>query len=168
VADLDLARAKLGGEPAGFVRGFLPEPGVPDWSPDGRRLAYQACSGGSCIAIRTVDTGEVRQVPQSALLYPSDPRWSPDGALLLTSARDTRGRNGLFTVNVETGETSFIVSVPRFGVSPLWSADGKKIYYLNNGVAVVERDLSSGMERDLVKAGVPEECRSRPMDDISR
>ncbi|MGH9385965.1 MAG: hypothetical protein ACRD2N_16935 [Vicinamibacterales bacterium] len=68
VAPIDLASGRLTGPPTSFSRGFLEGPRVPDWSPDGKYLAYQAC-GGDCLAVRSVESSEVRRSP----LFPSIP-----------------------------------------------------------------------------------------------
>jgi Tol biopolymer transport system component len=132
---------------------------IPSWSPDGKYLAYQAGEGEpshAAIAIRTVATGEVRRLPG---LYARDPRWSQDGRRLITAARDRRGRNGIFEIDVQTGATSPVVIGPGFSASPQWSPDGTKIFYkkglgaqFNGQNAIVERDLKSGVERDVFAA----------------
>jgi Tol biopolymer transport system component len=71
IAPMDLNAGKLSGPPASFAQGFLQHPTVPSWSPDGKYLAYAAC-GGDCLAIRSVDTGEVRKLPRKSL-YARDP-----------------------------------------------------------------------------------------------
>src|SRR5262245_19186334 len=40
VAPIDLGVGRLTAAPKSFSRGFLAGPGVPDWSPDGKYLAY--------------------------------------------------------------------------------------------------------------------------------
>jgi Tol biopolymer transport system component len=145
---MDLAGGKVVGPPTKFDRGFLS--GIlttPSWSPDGKFLAYQADdSPNAAIAIRTVATGEVRRLPG---LYARDPRWSPDGRSLISAARDRRGRNGIFRVDAQTGETTVVVLGPRFGAMPRWSPDGSKIYYKPTPTRIVERDVKSGEEREV-------------------
>jgi Tol biopolymer transport system component len=148
-ARIDLALGQLSGPPAGFDRGFLTGVTTPDWSPDGKYLAYQAAEGDpsrAAIAIRTVATGEVRQLPG---LYARDPRWSPDGQSLIAAARDRRGRNGIFRVDVQTGKAEDVVMGPGFGALPQWSPDGTRVYYKSHPTLLVERDLRSGAEREV-------------------
>ena len=149
VAPIDLVAGKVG-SPSHLIQGFVPRATDPHWSPDGRYLAYQAC-GGDCIAIRSVETGEVRKLPRT-LLYTRRPHWSPDGRSFIVAGRDKNGRNGIFRVDVQSGETTPVVTGPNLGGSPRWSRDGLKIYYVNNGI--VERDLATGVERKLTDVAV--------------
>jgi Tol biopolymer transport system component len=148
-APIDLAAGKVLSPPASFDRGVLSGVTIPSWSPDGQYLAYQIGEGEpsqAAIAIRTVATGDVRRIPG---LYARDPRWSPDGHSLITAARDRRGRNGIFRVDVATGEITPVLIGPGSGVLPQWSADGTRIYYKQGPGAIVERDLKSGTERAI-------------------
>ena len=147
VVRLDLDAGRLQESPRGFSRGFVAGPKVPDWSPDGRQLAYQACGDGDCVAIRSVDGGEVRTL-QRGLLFTRDPRWSPDGRSLIAAARDRQGRNGIFRIDAGTGELTNLVYGPGFSASPQWSRDGSKIYYIHDGL--IERDLATGNNRVLL------------------
>ena len=145
VADLDVQAGTLG-RPRPFDRGFVVRPGVPDWSPDGRRLAYGGGDDRDVVVIRDVATGDSRQLT-GRLLFIREPRWSPDSSRLLVASRDLQGRDGIFTVDVQSGAIETIVLGPRFSARPLWSLDGSKIYYLNRGV--IERTLATGEERVL-------------------
>ena len=149
IAPIDLAAGKLTGTPKNFVQGFLPGAQVPDWSPDGKLLAYSAC-GGDCLAIRAVDTGEVRRLPRR-LLYTRDPRWSPDGRHLLVTGRDGKGRDGIYEVNAENGEASAVAYKDGLGGSPQWSPDGNKVYYQTRNSVILEKDLASGAEREVAR-----------------
>ena len=68
VAGIDLDAGRLHGDPRGFTQGFVAGATVPDWSPDGRFLAYQGCGDRDCVAIRSVETGQVRTL-QRGLLF---------------------------------------------------------------------------------------------------
>lgn len=149
IAPIDLATGRLSAPAREFGQGFLPGPRRPDWSRDGRQLAYQAC-GGDCVAIRSVETGQVRQLPRM-VLYPRDPMWSPDGRSLIVAARDKRGRNGLFQLDAQTGAILWTLNGPGFQSHPQWSSDGKRVLYLIRRNGIVEHDLQTGTERQVVK-----------------
>ena len=148
-----LAGGKLTSSPSNFQQ-FIGSRGRPEWSPTGDRLAYQSCSplgGGPCtLWIRQMDTGSQREL-KLKLGYFFFPRWSPDGRELVVRARDLRGRNdGLYRIDVESGETTLVVT-PYPGQSlPQWAADGRHVYY-RRGTSIVQRSLASGDERDVVR-----------------
>lgn len=144
LADLDLAAGRLL-KPRGFDRGFVARPRVPAWSRDGKRLAYPGGADGT-VVIRDLEAGTTRELA-GGLLFLRDPRWSPDGSRVLVASRDRQGRNGIFTIDVQSGAVETVVLGPPFGASPLWSGDGSKIYYLHKGL--IERTLASGAERTL-------------------
>ena len=151
IASLDL-KAGTVGPTAPFSQGFLAEPQDPHWSPDGKYLVYQTRGGQDRLAIRSIDTGEARRIPRK-LLYARDPRWSPDGKSLIVGGRDGKGRDGVFQVDVQSGEFTPIVYGSRLGSEPRWSADGTKIYYRDfvTPGRVLERDLRSGSEREVFR-----------------
>ena len=120
----------------------------PDWSPDGKFLAYLSRGpGGSSVKIRSVETGVVREL-RPKLYVPQSLRWAPDGRSL--AVVDTGGE--VYRVDAVTGEFSLLF---KGNGSPVaWSPDGKKICYRKSDSqeeAFVERDLASGSERVLIR-----------------
>lgn len=102
---------------------------VPDWSPDGRWIAFQrffACAGGTCRSaiqvVRPNGTALRRVVTEAAM-----PAWSPDGTRLVfvRLARGTCGdpvcRRGLWTVRLD-GTGLRRVTGGRRDVFPDWQA----------------------------------------------
>jgi TolB protein len=75
----------------------------PDWSPDGRQIAYQAQLSGvfQLMAIGLRDRG-VRQLTSDG--RNDDPSWAPDGRHLAFSSTRT-GVRELFVLDVESGRT---------------------------------------------------------------
>jgi Tol biopolymer transport system component len=149
LARVDLAAGAMLEPPRSLALGFVTNASVPDWSPDGTQLAYQACDERDCVAIRSVQTGQVRTL-QGGLHFTRAPRWSPDGRTFIAAARDRRGNDGIFRIDAQTGEVTSVVYGPLFSASPLWSKDGSKIYYQHEGLR--QRDLNTGAERELLPA----------------
>ena len=146
IAPIDLEAGKLGTPVVESYRAARP-----DWSRDGKYLAYKKGSiGDFVLAIRSVESGELQELP-AALSYFSEPRWSPDGRWLVAGTRDFKGDQAISRFDAETGAVSVIAPgshVSRVNVSP----DGKKIYYSyhpERRKSWVERDLVSGETRDV-------------------
>jgi Tol biopolymer transport system component len=158
VAPIDLTVGKLLPSPTGTVQRFIGSRGRPDWSSDGKHLAYSSCAplgGGPCtLFIRSAETGQVREL-RPRLAYFFFPRWSPDGRSFVTNGKDLKGRGGIYRIDAQTGEVS-IITVSRRG-SPQWAADGKSIYYrlfVDHALVIAERDLATGTERELLRAAI--------------
>jgi Tol biopolymer transport system component len=153
VAPIDLDTGKLSSAPV--LENF--RSGVPAWSRDGKHLAYGSTgtNGLLRLSIRSVESGQLREL-RTGLAYMNSPTWMPDGRSLVTFARDTKGRAGIYQIDADTGKVSLITEgeTNRVQVSP----DGTKLYY-NRGYYVpsqgparfVERDLRSGEERELFR-----------------
>jgi Tol biopolymer transport system component len=149
---IDLTSGELVSSPTNFKR-FIGSRGRPDWSADGKYLAYQSCDplgAGPCtLWIQSMETGQAREL-KVKLGYFFFPRWSPDGRELLVIGTDLRGRNnGLYRIDVQTGEATLVVA-PRASSTPQWAPDGKHVYFARGSV-LIERDLASGAEREVVK-----------------
>jgi Tol biopolymer transport system component len=165
IARIDLNAGRLVGEAAHFSRGLLPMPMTPHWSPDGKFLAYQVRGEEEGLAIRSVETGEVRRMRNSR--YAPDPRWSPDGRSLITQSTDVNGRTGIFQIDAQSGKASVIAYTEGGGAKPRWSRDGTKIYYIATRPFakekfVRERDLRTGAERDVFTNGLPQNIELSP------
>jgi Tol biopolymer transport system component len=160
VTSVDFDSGRVLTPPAIAAQHFVGHNRQPAWSSDGKYLAYATIGnpiGGARILlnIQSVDTGRVRTVrPQ--LSYFQQPRWSPDDKSLLVQGTDLKGRQGVYKVDVQTGDAEAIV---EGGVQPRWSPEGKKFFYTRrerNAPAatlaqVIERDLASGNERVLLR-----------------
>jgi Tol biopolymer transport system component len=152
-SSIDLITGKLVSSPTTFQR-FIGSRGRPDWSPDGKHLAYQSCNplgAGPCtLWIRSMETGQLRDI-QLKLGYFFFARWSPDGRELLTRGSDLRGRNnGLYRIDVQTGNVTLVVTPYPGNSMPQWAADGKHVYYRRDS-SLIERHLESGVEREALR-----------------
>lgn len=133
----------------------------PDWSPDGRYLAYAWQWGDffgdlhySALWIRSVETGTERQIPLRIANHGVlQPRWSPNGRSFLLDG--VNGGHGTHRIDVETGEITTIRTVADGddqGWSN-WSSDGKAVFY-RHGLRILVRDLQTSHEKELYR-GAP-------------
>ena len=170
-AALDPETGEVVQAPARAIEQFEGENTSPAWSPDGQHLAYLSRRGSSpfgagswTIRIRRTETGEERElVPKLDRLRnqrDSPPQWSPDARFLLISGVDLKGREGLYRLDVKTGEAALVAgdSEGRPMRRHLWSRDGKTIYHqasrLQEGQprpALIARDLETGRETVLYR-----------------
>ena len=162
VMPVDLGSASQQGPAVRLLQRFIGTNSQPEWTPDGKLLAYVSHRGfnisntvGRIIGIRDMSTGEEREL-RPKLLYFITLSWSPDGDALVTSGTDIKGRDGVFRIDARTGAVSLIVE-DTMNAYPRWSADGKSIVY-RKGIrgqftdfALVERALASGVERIITR-----------------
>jgi Tol biopolymer transport system component len=171
VAPIDLETGKQTGPPVRPIQRFVGANTHPHWSPDGRRLAYVSSRSFNpsnnrdrIIAIQSLDTGDIRELPLK-LPYFNQFTWSPDGRGLFIGANDSKGRGGVFRIDVQTGDVAPVVMLGNSGFNayPQPSPDGSRLYYRklvregeragDDGFNVTERQLSTGQEREVVGTG---------------
>lgn len=165
VTAVDLAGGKQLTPPMRPIRQFVGTNLMPDWSSDGRYLAYVSQRGfnptdnsGRIIGVHDMTTGEEREL-RPKLLYFGPISWSPDGEALLTAGTDVKGRSGVFVIDARTADVSPVVVENTDNAYPQWSPDGKRVFYRQGAEGqltdwkIVERDLASGAERTVVSGG---------------
>ena len=101
--------------------------------------------------IRSVETGQTRELRPTGLLRFRDLQWARDGRSFIVQGSDTKGRQGLFRLDAQTGIVEF---VHQGGNALQLSHDGKKLYYRRNTQreqTLFEYDMASGEERELLR-----------------
>lgn len=143
-AKMDNESNKILTQPKKASQRFVGSAMYPDWSPDGKYLAYvyisypkteyEANRFKAILLIRSIENGQERE------LYP-EPKyirgtcWSPDGRYILTVGSEIEDQEGFYTIDVKTEDTAAILKFNKgdiLGV-PVWSQDGKKIFYMHQG-----------------------------------
>ncbi len=98
--------------------------GSPQWSHDGKRLAFDASPAGtesSKFFVVNVDGSGLKELGQHAM-----PSWSPDDKQLAYQNYGTPGvQPGTWVQNLDGGGRTWIVD----GYSPRWSPDGSQIAF---------------------------------------
>jgi Tol biopolymer transport system component len=137
----------------------------PDWSPDGRYLAYvsgRPDSKSYVISIRDEKTGEEREIhPELIELARFEIRWSPDGRSFLATGQDREQRDGLFLVDAQTGKVKSPLlrgeQVTGAFFDAQWMPDGRRIVYATNRrrpeviSRIVVLDPETGSEQEILR-----------------
>jgi Tol biopolymer transport system component len=162
VASLDPETGAVLAAPTPVSRDYLGTNTSPDWSPDGRHLAYITLEGQQAgwytgehtISIRSVETGETRRLRVPDLKLLGGFRWFADGHHLLVPGVDRNDRSGVFKVDVQTGDAEPLAAFWGIEIARLidWSPDGHSIYYRvwqGEETRIAVMDLESGEQRLL-------------------
>jgi Tol biopolymer transport system component/DNA-binding winged helix-turn-helix (wHTH) protein len=105
---------------------------TPDYSPDGKRLAFASTrSGAEELWISDADGLDPMQMTSMGGPQCANPRWSPDGRTILFNSR-REGSADLYLLRPDTGELRRITDAPAEEVEPRWSRDGHTIYFGSN------------------------------------
>ena len=120
-----------GGNAAPIEAGLLPAE-RPRWSPDGSALVFEARSEQrSGLYLYDFASNEVRELGEGRY-SDRQPDWHPDGErLVFASQRHDTGFD-LWELDVPTGLTWRITTLPGDEAEPAWSADGRNLVYIHH------------------------------------
>jgi len=170
VATLNLKTGEILIPPKKETQRIVPFNSSPDLSADGKYLAFisEGALGSSppdsaVISIRSLETGQERELPSPELASLYRLRWFPDGRSVLVNCLRKKGRWGFYKIDTQTGDVSTIVQEePDVGITdPAGiSPDGKTIFYRRIVVSkklhqIVARDIKTGQERELYCLAAP-------------
>ncbi|HUF67108.1 MAG TPA: hypothetical protein VMM79_00555, partial [Longimicrobiales bacterium] len=143
----------------GSIRGFA-------WSSDGEHVLHSVRPGDvrtrpTRVYLRTADGPVVREWLFDIEIRRGMIRWTPDGRSVLLSAIDGHGRDGIYRIDLTSGELSLVRRFAEDETDRSFSIsrDGRRIYFarvrtvdgaLVRGQAdIVEHDLETGRERAI-------------------
>jgi Tol biopolymer transport system component len=171
IAELDPETGKILSPPTKQVTRFEGNNKEPDYSPDGKHLAYITeqqpfasnvgyREGGDVLFIISIETGQEREI-KPALNRVCFPRWSPDGNSILVVDWSTNKGRGYYQIDAQTGKIDTVISLDEdmsvfFGRHE-WSPDGKSVFFgrrdvVNEISQIIVRELRSGIEKVLYQS----------------
>ena len=168
IGTLDAATGGVQGEPVLASSNFRGANTLPEWSPDGKQLAYFSPRGlwhrggaSGVITIRSLDDGHERESPLDVdFLADTRLRWSPGARFLLFGGRREK-RQGLYQMDLQTGKISAVggSAIGRGRWHAAWAPDGQGIFYIRDehgeSCEIRLRDLETGGEKVFYKPDVP-------------
>jgi Tol biopolymer transport system component len=105
---------------------------MPDFSPDGRRVAFCSNrSGGMEIWIADADGTHTRQLTSLDGPAAHLPRWSPDGKQVVYYA-SLEGRRDIYVIGAEGGKARALTRNAGTNFLANWSRDGRWIYFASD------------------------------------
>lgn len=163
VAQFDNQTGRLSSPPTQPVQQFRGFNSTPEWSPDGKYLAYASRrdvpapinATVGVVAVLSMETGAVAREMHPALSYGWLGRWSPDGGSFIARGSDLKGRSGIVKVNATTGEAALAASDETCSGMPFWASDGMSFFcYRGEAEQIVQLDARSGaVLRTLAASG---------------
>ncbi len=108
----------------------------PDYSPDGKLLAYifdpspPILDYRQTLRILSLEEGQIRELRPDLRNF-GYPQWAPDGRSISVEGTDKNDRKGIYRVDSQTGDVVPIVTIEKGTeiYSHRWSTDGKLMYY---------------------------------------
>ncbi|MCI0392649.1 MAG: PDZ domain-containing protein [Acidobacteria bacterium] len=125
---------------------------APEWSPDGKSIAYFSDESGEYeLHIRSQDgKGEVRKLRLSGAGFYEDIIWSPDGGKIAFVDNSW----SLYTIDLQSGNCKKIASEYLYGpnrartIHHVWSPDSKWIVYTLNSKAYIQSVYAYSLEQE--------------------
>jgi Tol biopolymer transport system component len=106
----------------------------PQFSPDGRRIVFSSGRSGDVeeIWLASADGSGAQQLTHGPGTRQTLPAWSPGGRHIAFESTDANGRTDIWVIPAAGGVPSRVKTDPGDENAPVWSRDGKRIYFLSD------------------------------------
>jgi beta-lactamase regulating signal transducer with metallopeptidase domain/WD40 repeat protein len=172
ITEIDPETGKIVVPPHEAIKSFVESNALPDYSPNGKYLAYISRRPpvtmryttrpiGNVLCIRSLETGEEREFKPEINRF-GFPHWSPDSrSIMVVNWEDDNKHMGHYRIDAQTGEVKLVVMSEANRVhAHEWGADGKSIFLVRtvrtgdrdkDFCQIVVRDIESGEETELYR-----------------
>ncbi len=137
---------------------------APEWSPDGRFLAYfsyrrdtdaaASLFSPARIIVRSVETGTERSIRHTIYYAHRRLRWSADGSRLVTSGWDEKYNHAIYLIDAQSGAVRSLSEGEPGLRYPVWAPHSNVVFYVKGNAAIVRKDVDGTQERTIFQ--VPE------------
>jgi Tol biopolymer transport system component/DNA-binding winged helix-turn-helix (wHTH) protein len=158
LSTVGLWRLDLGGKTAPFLPSSGTTDSVPQYSPDGLRVAFGSDRNVANMAVwmANADGTGAAQITNIASLHSATPRWSPDGRWLAFDAFRKAGGWDVWVVEASGSSPRQMTHGPADNIIPSWSRDGSSIYFASNRSGRFEiwrMPVGGGAARQVTRSG---------------
>jgi Tol biopolymer transport system component/predicted Ser/Thr protein kinase len=131
--DADIWRFEAGGPANNFISSTLRDDN-PQFSPDGKRIAFASSrsGGGNEIWVGSQDGSHPVQLTDGLGRHQGTPRWSPDGRWITFDSQGEDGHWDIYLIDAAGGQPRRLTPYPSDESVTSWSRDGKWIYFHSN------------------------------------
>jgi eukaryotic-like serine/threonine-protein kinase len=126
----DIWRIRADGTATPFLTSTLRDTS-PQYSPDGKRIAYESGRGGDSVAIwlANADGSGATQATRIASEQCGSPRWSPEGRWIAFDCFEPGGGWDIWTIEASGASPRRLTRGGGDSIAPAWSPDGRWVYY---------------------------------------
>jgi len=130
IDDRDLFRLEVGGEAHPIARSSVNE-SLPQFSPDGRRIAFCSARSGDAFEVWVAgsDGSNPEQLTRGPGQWQCSPTWSPDGRRIAFDSQAEDGSWHVWTIDAEGGTPQPITRDAGSQFRPTWSRNGEWMYF---------------------------------------
>ncbi|MCJ2182908.1 amidohydrolase family protein [Novosphingobium sp. 1949] len=139
------------GGPLTRLTGDFDDLALPDWSPDGARIAFQSYRSGNFHIWAVPAGGGALEQLTDGLFDDREPCWSPDGKTIAFSSDRVGGRYTIHLLDVASGAVRALSTGSSQDSEPTWTPDGTAVVYVADGTRIVAVPVAGGAAKVLAE-----------------